>query len=271
MLANTVLITGCSAGIGKAAAEFFQQKGWNVVATMRSPDAGRDLAVLENVLVTRLDVTDEASIAAAVKAGVERFGRIDVLVNNAGYGVYGLLEATSLDSMRKQYETNVVGMLAVTKAVLPGMRQSRSGVVVNVSSVISRIAIPFSSLYGSSKFAVEGLSEALSFELREIGVRVKIIEPGIIHTNFANAMEFNIDPSLTEYQSLVRRFIEFVTAMRAQGSNAEVAAEVIYSAATDGTDQLRYLAGDDAREMTAERESIDEDAYFKKVRERFGQ
>src|SRR5271154_600328 len=146
MLANTVLITGCSAGIGKAAAELFQHKGWNVVATMRSPGAGGDLAALENVLVTPLDVTDEASIAAAVKAGVERFGGIDVLVNNAGYGVYGLLEATPLDSIRKQYETNVMGMLAVTKAVLPGMRKRRSGVVVNMSSVISRIAIPFSTL-----------------------------------------------------------------------------------------------------------------------------
>lgn len=271
MAAKTVLITGSSAGIGKATAELFHHNGWNVVATMRSPQAGSDLAALKNVLVVPLDVTDEASIAAALKAAETRFGGIDVLVNNAGYGAYGVLEATPVDSIRKQYETNVIGLLATTLAVLPGMRQRRSGVVVNVSSVISRIAFPFASLYASSKFAVEGLSEALSFELREIGVRVKIIEPGIIHTNFANAMEFRNDESLVQYQPLMARFLEFVTVLRSKGSTSEVAAQAIYGAATDGTDQLRYLVGDDANEMVAERSSMSDDEYFSAMRKRYGQ
>ncbi len=138
-MAKTVFITGASAGIGKATAILFQQQGWNVVATMRSPDAGTDLAALDRVLVTKLDVTDEASIAAAVQAADDKFGGIDVLVNNAGFGVYGLLEATAVESIRKQFETNVVGLLATTKAVLRVMRRDKSGVVVNVGSIAGKM------------------------------------------------------------------------------------------------------------------------------------
>lgn len=271
MAAKTVLITGCSVGIGKATAELFQQKGWNVVATMRSPEAGGELAALENVLVTALDVTEEASIAAAVKAAVERFGGIDVLVNNAGYGEYGLLEATSADAMRLQYETNVIGLLMTTKAVLPGMRKRRSGVVVNVSSIIGRIAFPFSTLYQSSKFAVEGISEALSFELREIGVRMKVIEPGIIYTNFREAIQFSNDESLTEYQSLLGRFGAAMEEIVTKGAPASVAADVIYGAATDDTDQLRYLVGEDAKQFAADRASMNDDVYFRHLRQMVGQ
>lgn len=161
---------------------------------MRNPDSGKDLAKLGNVLVTKLDVTDAASIQAAVAAAVDRFGGIDVLVNNAGYGAYGVLEATSVESMRRQFETNVIGLLATTKAVLPGFRKQRSGVIVNVSSIGGRLTLPFSALYSGSKFGVEGISEGLGYELREIGVRVKVVEPGIIKTNFAKAMEFSNDP-----------------------------------------------------------------------------
>jgi NAD(P)-dependent dehydrogenase (short-subunit alcohol dehydrogenase family) len=271
MAAKTVLITGSSAGIGKACAELFQQKGWNVVATMRSPDAGSDLAALDNVLVTKLDVMDEASIASAVKVAEEKFGAIDVLINNAGYGEYGVLEATPLESMRRQFETNVIGVLAATKAVLPGMRKQKFGVIVNVSSIIGRVSFPLSSLYCSSKFAVEGLSEALSFELREIGVRIKIVEPGIIYTNFSNAMSFSNDESMAEYQGLIGRFGAAFETIKANGAPASVAAEVIYAAATDESDQLRYTAGEDARQFKAERDGMDDAAFFTRMRAMFGQ
>ncbi|HET7349027.1 MAG TPA: SDR family NAD(P)-dependent oxidoreductase, partial [Acidobacteriaceae bacterium] len=149
-MAQTVLITGCSAGIGRAAAELFAEKGWNVVATMRSPQAAGELAGKKNVLVTALDVTNEDSIAAAVKQAEERFGAIDVLVNNAGFGLYGLLEATSVESIRKQFETNVVGLLATTRAVLPGMRKKRSGVVVNVGSIAGKMTYPLGAMYNGT-------------------------------------------------------------------------------------------------------------------------
>src|SRR5580704_8468254 len=136
---KTVLITGCSVGIGRATAELFQRNGWQVAATMRDPEAGKELAKLDRVLVAKLDVTDQGSICSAVTAAVDRFGGIDVLVNNAGYGVYGVLEATPVESMRRQFETNVIGLLAVTGAVVPGFRQRRSGVIVNVSSIAGRL------------------------------------------------------------------------------------------------------------------------------------
>jgi NADP-dependent 3-hydroxy acid dehydrogenase YdfG len=268
---KTVLITGSSIGIGRATAEHFQKSGWNVVATMRNPDAGKDLAALDNVLVTKLDVTDERSIEAAAAAAVERFGGIDVLVNNAGYGAYGVLEATSVDSIRRQYDTNVIGLLAMTKAVMPGFRKQHSGVIVNVGSIGGRLTFPFGTLYMSTKFAVEGISEALSFETREIGVRVKLVEPGMIRTNFANAIEFSNDRSLAEYQPLIGKMFEAVGTLAAAGSEPSVVAEVIYAAATDGTDQLRYTAGEDAKRLVADRDSKDDATFFAQLRSLFGQ
>lgn len=268
---KTVLITGCSVGIGRAAAEVFQRNGWQVAATMRNPDAGRELAKLDNVLVPKLDVTDPGSIRSAVTAAVDRFGGIDVLVNNAGYGAYGVLEATSVESMRKQFETNVIGLLAVTGAVVPGFRHRRDGVIVNVSSIAGRLTVPFGALYSGSKFAVEGISEALSYEMREIGVRVKLVEPGFIKTNFANAVEFSNDTSLSEYQRLVYKLWEVAGSMRAAGAESVVAAEVIFTAATDGTDQLRYTVGEDARQWASQRDSQDDATFFEGMRRLFGQ
>jgi NADP-dependent 3-hydroxy acid dehydrogenase YdfG len=268
---KTVLITGSSVGIGRAAAELFQKNGWQVVATMRNPDAGGALAGLNNMLVTKLDVTDGASIDAAVNAAVERFGGIDVLVNNAGYGVYGVLEATSVDSIRRQFETNVIGLLAMTKAVLPGFRKRGSGVIVNVGSISGRLTLPLSSPYSGTKFAVEGISEALRYEMREIGVRVKLVEPGMIKTNFSNVMEFNNDPSLNEYQRLVGKLWQAATALRANGAESLTAAEAIYTAATDGTDQLRYVVGDDAKHLASQRDALDDAAFFKELDARFSQ
>ena len=267
---KTALITGCSAGIGRATAELFHRKGWQVVATMRNPEAGRELAELDNVLVTRLDVTDEESIHSAVAAAADRFGGIDALVNNAGYGAYGILEATSVDSMRRQFETNVIGLLAVTKAVVPGFRQRGSGIIVNVSSIGGRLTLPFSAIYSGSKFAVEGISEALTWEMREIGVRVKLVEPGMIKTNFGNAMEFNNDSSLSEYQRLVGKLWEIAGSMRANAAEAMAVAEVIFTAATDDTDQLRYTAGEDAKHLASQRDSQDDATFFEQMRTFFG-
>lgn len=267
---KTVLITGSSAGIGRATAEHFQSKGWQVAATMRHTEAGKELAALDNVLVTRLDVTDEESIRAAVGAAIERFGSIDVLVNNAGYGAYGVLEATAVETIRQQFETNVVGLLAVTKAVVPGFRQRGSGVIVNVSSIGGRLTLPLSALYSGSKFAVEGISEALSWEMREIGVRVKLVEPGMVKTNFKNAMEFSNDTSLAEYQSLAAKLWEVAGSMSDNAAEAPVVAEVIYTAATDGTDQLRYTAGEDAKHLAARRDAQDDATFFAELRAHFG-
>ena len=205
MRGGTILITGASSGIGQATAKYFQQQGWNVVATMRKPEAEDELSKLDNVIVTRLDVLDEDSILAAVEATVAKFGAIDALLNNAGYGAYGPLEAFPMEGVRRQFDTNVVGLLTVTKAVLPHMRRQKSGVIANVSSVGGKVTFPLGSLYHGTKFAVEGLSEALHYELDPIGVKVKIIEPGAIATDFAGrSFDFTNDESLSEYQPMVQ-------------------------------------------------------------------
>ena len=168
-MTKTILITGSSSGIGKATARYFHRQGWNVVATMRRPENETELGTLEQVLVTRLDVQDSASIAAAVSAGLERFGQIDVLLNNAGYGAYGVLEATPMEKIRRQFDVNVLGLLNTTKAVLPHLRANGRGTVVNISSIGGKVTFPLGTLYHGTKFAVEGLSEALQYELAAIG------------------------------------------------------------------------------------------------------
>ena len=268
---KTISITGASTGIGNATAHRFADEGWNVVATMRKPAAGGDLAALKNVFVTQLDVTSESSIAEAVAQATERFGGLDVLVNNAGYGAYGIVEATSIENMRKQFETNVIGLLATSKAVIPTFRRQRSGVIVNISSVGGRMTFFFGSLYHGSKFAVEGISEAMSYEMRAIGVRVKIVEPGAIKTEFMGNFEFSNDESLAEYQELVQRMMATTGPMMENGAEPTVVAEVIYTAATDGSDQLRYTAGDDAALFMAKRSREDDATFLKDMRAQYGQ
>lgn len=267
----TVLITGASSGIGKATAKFFQQQGWNVVATMRSPDKEQELNVLDNVHVTRLDVQDAASIASAVGEGIDTFGKVDVLVNNAGYGSYGVLEATPIESIRRQLDVNVIGLLETTKGLLPHFRARSSGVVVNISSMGGKVAFPLGTLYHASKFAVEGLSEALSFELEAIGVRVKLVKTGMVKTDFAGrSFDFNNDESLAEYQPLVGQLMAAMEPMAAAGSEPSQIAEVIYKAATDGTAQMRYPAGPDAVEILAARKAADDESFRAGFKSQFG-
>ena len=186
-MSQTIFVTGASSGIGKATAVHFTERGWNVVTTMRKPSDGAELATRSNVLVTQLDLLDPATIRAAVDAATERFGAIDVLLNNAGYGAYGPLEATSMDVIRRQFEVNVFGLIETIKAVLPGMRARRRGTIVNIASAGGRVTYPFGTLYHGSKWAVEGLSEALHYELAALGIGVKIIEPGGVRTDFFSA------------------------------------------------------------------------------------
>jgi NAD(P)-dependent dehydrogenase (short-subunit alcohol dehydrogenase family) len=269
-MTNTILVTGSSSGIGRAAARYFHDRGWNVVATMREPGA-EPTPETDTMLVTRLDVQDPDSITAAVAAGLDRFGRIDVLLNNAGYGAYGLLEATPMAKIRRQFDVNVLGLLETTKAVLPHFRAAGRGTIVNVSSIGGKVTFPLGTLYHGSKFAVEGLSEALHYELQAIGVRVKIVEPGFVRTDFGGrSFDFSNDESLTGYQKLVGAFASAQTQMGSGGDEPEVVAEVIYAAATDGTDRLRYPAGPYATELLATRAAADDATFFAGVRQQFG-
>ena len=270
-MTNTILITGASSGIGKATAKRFQSAGWNVVATMRSPEQEKELNTLERVLVTRLDVLDLSSIDSAVAESRARFGRIDVLLNNAGYGAYGPLEATPIEKVRRQFDVNVIGVLATMKALLPYFRPQRSGPIINISSIGGKMTFPLGSLYHGTKFAVEGMSESLHFELLPLGVRVKIVEPGMVKTDFAGrSFDFNNDPALSEYQPLVQGLLSALGPMAEDASPAELIAETIFAAATDGTDRLRYEAGADAEHLLASRRAADDATFLGGMRSQFG-
>ena len=181
---TVVLITGCSTGIGRVAALHLAQRGHTVVATARRVEDLADLAAT-GCKTLPLDVTDEASMRAAVEAIEAAHGRIDVLVNNAGYSQSGAVESVPLARTRAQFETNVFGPLRLTQLVLPGMRRRRAGRIVNISSMGGRLVFPGGGVYHASKYAVEALSDALRFELRPFGIAVVLIEPGLIKTNFA--------------------------------------------------------------------------------------
>jgi len=270
---NTILITGTSSGIGKATATLFQSKGWNVVATMRSPDKEQALTKLDNVLVTRLDVTDDASITSAIDEGIKKFGKIDVLINNAGYGAFGPLEASSKSRIERQFDTNVIGLLETTKALLPHFRKNRSGVIVNISSGAGKIAMPLGTLYHGTKFAVEGISESLQYELEPIGVKVKVVEPGVIATDFAGrSFDFANDEALEEYQPIVQKMMTVLgnESIQAQGSPASLVADVIWEAVTDGTSTLRYTAGEDVKQYIEARKALSDEELFSVIKARLG-
>jgi NADP-dependent 3-hydroxy acid dehydrogenase YdfG len=267
---NTILITGASSGIGKATAILFQQRGWNVVATMRSPEKETELTELENVLVTKLDVLDLNTIKNAVATGLEAFGQIDALVNNAGYGAYGPLEVFSRESIVRQFNTNVIGLLDVTREIIPHFRQRRSGSIINISSIGGQMAFPLGTLYHGSKFAVEGISEALSFEMAQVNVKVKIIEPGMIATDFGSrSFDFQNDESISEYQPIVGALFAGFQQSQASLSPASLVAEVIYQAATDQTDQLRYRAGDDAEHSLNNRKRMSDNEFGEMITKQY--
>src|SRR6218665_398777 len=177
---KTVLITGASSGIGKATSLYFARQGWNVIATMRNPEKETELVNEPNILVSRLEVNDPASINAAIAEGIAKFGKIDALINNAGYGQQGVFEAISTEKIQAQFDVNVFGTMNVTRAMLPHFRANQAGVIVNVSSGAGRVTTPLLSIYSASKFAIEGFSESLAFELDSQNIKVKIVEPGYI-------------------------------------------------------------------------------------------
>lgn len=183
----TWFITGCSTGFGRELAKAVLERGWNATVTARDPAAIADIVAdyPERALSAALDVTDKSQIAAAVGAAQSRFGRIDVLVNNAGYGYRSALEESDDEEIRRLFDTNVFGLIEVTRAVLPLMRRQRSGHIINISSVAGRVANPGSSLYAASKFAVNGLSKGLAQEVRPLGIKVTIVEPSAFRTDFA--------------------------------------------------------------------------------------
>ncbi len=253
-MAQTVLITGSNSGIGLATALYLARRGYTVWATMRNVEKSGELrAIAESeklpIEIAQLDVCDDASVKSAVERVLQKSRRIDVLVNNAGYGLRGAVEEVSLDEWKRQFETNFFGVIRVTRAVLPQMRAQRSGAIVNISSVLGRMAIPFSGPYTASKFALEGLTETLRYELALFNIRVVLIEPGFIATNFqqnaqlAQGAQSENSPYTVFKKASGRR----VQSNIYRAAPPEKVAETIYRAITRSAPKLRYPVGRDAR------------------------
>jgi NAD(P)-dependent dehydrogenase (short-subunit alcohol dehydrogenase family) len=269
---KTVFITGCSSGFGRATATLFLEKGWNVVATLRTPreqQAGA-LSDSERLRVLRLDVTDPGSIAAAVRDGIAAFGGLDVVVNNAGIGLLSAFEATPPETVRDVFATNTFGVMAVTQAVIPHLRERRAGTLVNVTSSVGIVPMPLVAVYTASKFAIEGFTESLSYELSCFGVRAKLVEPGYAPTtrftaNNAGRMNGLVPEAYARYAEQL---------MQDLGTNRTTTeldvARAVWLAATDGSARLRYAAGQDAEDLAAMRRELTGERYLEQMRAAVG-
>ncbi len=241
-MGKTVFITGSSTGIGRATALLFQMKGWNVAATMRHPEKEQELDKLQNVITPKVDVTDITSIKDGIQETIDKFGQIDVIVNNAGYGLVGALENISLEEINKQFDVNLFGPIKVIKEILPYFREKKMGTIVNVSSMGGRITFPFFSVYHSTKWALEGLSESLWFELKSLNIKVKLIEPGAINTDFYGRSAKIIENSDKAEYEHGDKMLKSMRTTGKFGVSPNLVAKVIFRAAKSNSFRLRYTA-----------------------------
>jgi NAD(P)-dependent dehydrogenase (short-subunit alcohol dehydrogenase family) len=266
-MSKTIFITGSSTGLGRASAILFASRGWNVIATLRNPDAGKELANM-GITLLPLDVTKPEQIAAAAKQALS-FGPVDVVFNNAGYALAGPLEGASDEQITRELDTNLLGAMRTTKAFIPAFRERGAGTFIATTSIGGLVTFPFMSVYHATKWALEGWSESLAFELGAFGIRVKTVAPGHIPTDFATrSLVLSSSPA---YGALLGRAAAVLSSAEQQqrGSTPEQIAEVVWEAATDDKDQVRYVAGADANALVAQRGAVGVEAFRKGVGQRF--
>ncbi len=265
---QTIFITGASTGLGKTTALLFAEKGWKVIATMRKPENDTDLHLHENITLLPLDVTDPEQIKATAAAAIA-LGPIDVVFNNAGYGLAGPLEGVTDDQLTHQINTNLLGVIRVTQAFLPHFREKRSGLFLTTTSIGGLVTFPFNSVYHATKWALEGWSESMAFELNPFGIGIKTISPGGIKTDFmGRSLVLSQHEAYAELgQKVMAAFAN--PARDAHRSTSGQIAEVVYEAATDGKDQLRYLAGADAKAAYQQRLQVGDELFRKGVQKQF--
>lgn len=271
---KTIFITGASSGIGQETALYFAEQGWNVVATMRQPEKQEALKNNDQILVLKLDVEQPDTFTEVIDTAVAKFGRIDVLLNNAGYGQHGLFEATTSEQIRRQFSVNLFGTMEITRAVLPYFRKQKSGNIITITSGVGRVTVPLVSVYAASKFALEGFFESLSFELSSQDIKVKIIEPGSISTHFEKTTKenFAVDESLTDYQSYLQHMDEVFKGIYSGGAaSANDVATTVFNAATDESDTLRYVIGEDLIPLIDIRNGGTDENYMDVLKSTFAQ
>jgi len=264
---KTIFITGTSSGLGKATAKIFHAGGWKVIATMRNPEKENELKELPNVTLIQLDVTDAEKIKDTI-SDVLKSHAVDVVLNNAGYGLIGPLEALTDEQIQAQVQTNLFGVINVTRAFVPYFRERKGGTFINITSTFGLLGYPTCSIYNAAKFAVDGFSEGLAYELAQFGVKVKIVAPGGMQTDFAGR---SLQGGMHEaYSQLVAKVSEgYSEEQVANYTKAEDVASIIHSAATDNKNQLRYIAGNDAIGLYQERLELTPEGQFEKIRSQF--
>jgi NAD(P)-dependent dehydrogenase (short-subunit alcohol dehydrogenase family) len=268
---KTVLITGASSGYGKATALHFLDRGWNAIATMRRPDPDAIGVSSKQLKILPLDVTDGAAIKSAITEGVEAFGRIDVLINNAGIGLASAVEVTPDSVIRETFETNTFAVFAMCRAIIPHMREQGHGTIVNVTSSAAIAPMPLVAVYAASKCAVDGYTESLAYELEPFGIRARLLEPGYGPTtsfaaNGAPRMEGLIP---ADYGAFVQGYFAKLTAYPTDYCTEAEVAEAAFAAATDDSRTIRYLAGADTKMVAELRWTTSEEQYLARMREMF--
>ena len=271
---KVAVVTGSSSGIGFETSLTLARSGFLTYATMRNLGKGatiKSVATKEGlpIRVVQLNVTEGRSINDAIHSIKSDVGKIDVLVNNAGYGLNGAFEDLAMEEIKAQYETNLFGVIRVTQAVLPIMRKQKSGIIVNISSGAGRFGYPGGSAYVSTKFAIEGLSESMAYELEPFGIRVVLVEPGVIKTNFVNsivAAKKSQDPN-SPYTQLMQNVATSFQHMIEGGSSTDVVAKVVLKAVTSENPSLRYLAGKDVETWIEGKKSMSDEEFYKMMKE----
>jgi NAD(P)-dependent dehydrogenase (short-subunit alcohol dehydrogenase family) len=273
---KVAIVTGSSTGIGYETSLALARNGFLTYATMRNLNKAeniKSIATKESLPlhVTQLDVTDDASVKNAVEEVLSKEGRINILVNNAGYGLNGALEDLSMDEIKAQYETNFFGLIRVTQAVLPTMRRRKSGTIVNISSGAGRFGFPSGSAYVSTKFAVEGLSESISYELEPFGIKVVIVEPGVVRTNFGGGLVIakrSQDPN-SSYSQMMKKIASSFEELMKNSSSPDLVANVVLKAVKDENPNLRYLAGNDVEQWLGAKINMSDEEFYKMMAQNF--
>jgi short-subunit dehydrogenase len=267
------VVTGTSSGNGYETSLMLAKNGFLTYATMRSLDKSKDIKSLAEkeklpLKIAQLNVTDDRSVKNAIQSITDESSRIDVLVNNAGYALFGAFEDLTMEEIKAQYETNVFGVIRMTQAVLPIMRKQKSGIIVNISSAVGRYGVPGESIYVSTKFAVEGLSESMAYELEPYGIKVVLVEPGVIRTSFFNSRvvaKKSQDPN-SPYSHLMQNVDTSFKHKMEDGSSADVVAKAVIEAVTSENQSLRYLAGKDVETWIERKRNMSDEEFYKMMK-----
>jgi NAD(P)-dependent dehydrogenase (short-subunit alcohol dehydrogenase family) len=267
-MTKTIFITGTSSGLGKATAKLFAKHGWNVIASMRNPEKEKELTGFKNIRLEALDVTNAEQIKQVVET-VTAQTNINIVFNNAGYGLAGPFEGADDEQIVQQLNTNLLGVIRVTKAFLPHFRKNKGGTFITTTSIGGLLALPFNSVYHAAKWGLEGWSESLAFELKPFDIKVKTVSPGGIITDFAGrSLVMTQHPA---YDDQMKQLLSvFMDPERAKNySTAEQIAEYVWEAATDNSEKLRYIAGEDAKAMYKRRLEVGSEQASKEIENLF--